>query len=130
MSNVQVPQLPVTVLAGFLGSGKTTLLNRVLSAAEGRRIMVLVNDFGEINIDAELITQHDGETLSLSNGCVCCSIADDLGAALERVLSLRPRPRRIQISKYSKFLPGTSSTADVLPLRSNYDCRSNCRTPY
>lgn len=80
--------IPLTVIGGYLGAGKTTLINHLLTSETTRRLGVLVNDFGAINIDADLIERHDGETLALSNGCVCCSIRDDLGAALE---SLRPK---------------------------------------
>ncbi len=62
--------LPFTVIGGYLGAGKTTLLNNLLSQADGLKIAVLVNDFGEVNIDAELIASHDGATISLANGCV------------------------------------------------------------
>jgi G3E family GTPase len=74
--------VPVTILGGYLGSGKTTLLNRLLADAHGVRLAVLVNDFGEVNIDAALIANRDGETISLANGCVCCSIGDNLGMTL------------------------------------------------
>ena len=80
--------IPLTVIGGYLGAGKTTLINQLLTGERGRRLGVLVNDFGDINIDVDLIAQHDGETLALTNGCVCCNIRDDLGAALE---SLRSR---------------------------------------
>lgn len=82
---------PLIVIGGFLGAGKTTLLNRWLSEAQGQRIAVLVNDFGAINIDAALVAGAAGDTIALSNGCVCCSIGDDLSAALIRVLEARPR---------------------------------------
>ncbi len=75
-------RLPVSVIGGFLGSGKTTLLNRLLRDRVGRRFAVLVNDFGEIDIDSRLIVQHDGRTMTLSNGCLCCSIGDSLVTAL------------------------------------------------
>ena len=71
------PPVPFTVIGGFLGAGKTTLLNNLLAEPSGVRYAVLVNDFGELNIDESLIRAHDGETLSLTNGCVCCSISDD-----------------------------------------------------
>ncbi len=89
--------LPVTVLGGYLGAGKTTLLNRLLRAPHGRRLAVLVNDFGEINIDAALVARRDGETVSLANGCVCCSIGDDLGTTLFGLASRSDRPDHIVI---------------------------------
>lgn len=89
--------IPVTVIGGYLGAGKTTLINSLLAGDHGRRLAVLVNDFGEINIDAGLITAHDGDTISLSNGCVCCTIADALGTALDKVLGLTPPPDHIVI---------------------------------
>ena len=80
------PRLPFTVIGGFLGAGKTTLLNHWLRHAAGRRLAVLVNDFGALNIDAELIAATAGDTIALTNGCVCCQIGDDLSMALMRVL--------------------------------------------
>jgi G3E family GTPase len=79
--------VPVTLLTGFLGSGKTTLLNRILSGQHGLRVGVLVNDFGAINIDAELIDGIEENTISLTNGCVCCEIRDDLVISLEQLLT-------------------------------------------
>ena len=70
--------IPVIIIGGFLGSGKTTLLNYILSQNHGIRAGVLVNDFGAINIDAKLVVGGEGDTVSLANGCVCCSIRDDL----------------------------------------------------
>lgn len=74
--------LPLTVIGGFLGAGKTTLLNQLLSAPCGRKIAVLVNDFGRINIDADLIRSRTADTISLTNGCACCSVAGDLTRTL------------------------------------------------
>ncbi len=79
--------VPVTLLLGFLGAGKTTLLNRILKGDHGLRIGVLVNDFGAINIDAELIEAVEENMISLSNGCVCCEIRDDLVESLEQLLT-------------------------------------------
>ena len=86
--------IPVTVIGGYLGAGKTTCLNRLLAADHGLRLAVLVNDFGSVNIDASLIARHEGETIALTNGCVCCAIADDLGAALQAQVARQPPPDR------------------------------------
>ena len=83
--NKKSSQIPLTIIGGFLGSGKTSLVNHILNNTVNKRVAVLVNDFGEINIDAKLIVSVEGETVSLANGCVCCSIRDDL---LKEVLKL------------------------------------------
>jgi G3E family GTPase len=70
--------IPALILSGYLGAGKTTLINQLLQGDHGRRITVLVNDFGSVNIDASLIKNRSGDTISLSNGCACCSIGDSL----------------------------------------------------
>lgn len=77
---------PVTVLTGFLGAGKTTLVNRLLAEDHGLRLAVLVNDFGEIDVDSELIVGIETGTVTLANGCVCCEIRDDLMNAVRSVL--------------------------------------------
>jgi G3E family GTPase len=77
--------VPVTVIGGFLGAGKTTFLNRLLRTGNAR-CAVLVNDFGAVNIDADLIARHDGATMTLTNGCVCCSIGGDFIETLGKVL--------------------------------------------
>src|ERR1700693_1049767 len=74
---------PVTVLTGYLGAGKTTLLNRILSEDHGRRYAVIVNEFGEIGIDNDLIVGADEEVFEMSNGCVCCTVRGDLIRVLQ-----------------------------------------------
>ena len=86
--------IPLTVIGGFLGAGKTTLVNHLLATAE-RRWGVLVNDFGAINIDAALIAAADGDSIALANGCVCCEMGDDLGAALARLAARTPPPEHV-----------------------------------
>ncbi len=81
--------IPVTILTGFLDAGKTTLLNRILNGNHGLKVAVLVNDFGSINIDAELIVGVESNVVSLANGCICCSIRDDL---IETVMETINRP--------------------------------------
>ena len=85
--------VPMTILTGFLGAGKTTLLNRILTGNHGLRVGVLVNDFGSINIDAQLVVGVDNNMISLANGCVCCQIRDDL---IESVDALLTRPEGIE----------------------------------
>ncbi len=89
---------PVTIVAGFLGAGKTTLLNRLLSSNLGLRAAVLVNDFGALNIDAQLIVGvEDSGIVSLANGCICCTIRDDLLAATLQLLRQSPPPDTIVV---------------------------------
>lgn len=82
-------QLGVTVVSGFLGAGKTTLVNHLLTHAGGRRLGVMVNDFGALNIDEALIDERRDDLITLSNGCVCCSLQGELSAAIESLLAQR-----------------------------------------
>lgn len=82
-------ELGVTVVAGFLGAGKTTLINHLLQHADGRRLGVMVNDFGALNIDEALIDERRDDLIALSNGCVCCSLQGELSAAVESLLAKR-----------------------------------------
>jgi hypothetical protein len=77
MSNASI-QTPVTVLTGYLGSGKTTLLNRILTERHGKRYAVIVNEFGEVGIDNDLIVNADEEIFEMNNGCICCTVRGDL----------------------------------------------------
>ena len=84
--DTQEKGLPVTIITGFLGSGKTTLLNHILTNQEGLKTAVLVNEFGEIGIDNELIVSTEGSMVELSNGCICCTINEDLVNAVHKIL--------------------------------------------
>jgi G3E family GTPase len=81
--------VPVTLLVGFLGSGKTTLANRILSEQHGQRIAVIVNEFGDVGIDGQLIMSDDDNLVELSNGCLCCTVQGDLADTLRRLLERR-----------------------------------------
>lgn len=90
-------RVPVTVIVGFLGAGKTTLLKRLLEDPRGERLAVLVNDFGAVNIDAALVETIGADQVALSNGCICCSIRDDLAQAVTKSLDTASRPDRLVI---------------------------------
>ncbi|HVZ08056.1 CobW family GTP-binding protein [Rhodopila sp.] len=96
MSEVGAP-VPVLLVAGFLGAGKTTVVNHLLAHADGKRIAAVVNDFGAINIDAALIAGAADGVVSLSNGCICCSLEGDLLRTLSGLLRRDPRPEAIVI---------------------------------
>ena len=88
-------RVPVTILTGFLGAGKTSLLNHILTGGHGKRIAVLVNDFGAVNIDASLIDNRDGEVVSLENGCICCSLSEGLLMSVVRLVQSENPPEHI-----------------------------------
>jgi G3E family GTPase len=99
--------LSTIVLGGYLGAGKTTLLNHLLRHTQGRRIAVMVNDFGDIGIDADLIESTDGEVMSLAGGCICCSVGSDLVAALMALAQRVPPPDLVLIETSGVALPGS-----------------------
>ena len=116
-------QIPVTVLTGYLGAGKTTLLNRILSENHGKRYAVVVNEFGEIGIDNDLIVESDEEIFEMNNGCVCCTVRGDLIRVVE---GLMKRP-----GGFDGILVETTGLADPAPVAQTFfmddDVRSKAR---
>jgi G3E family GTPase len=100
--------IPVTILTGFLGSGKTTLLNRILGEQHGKRIAVIVNEFGEIGIDGQLVIGADEELVEMNNGCICCTVRGDLIRLLGGLLERRDR--------FDQILIETTGLADPAPV--------------
>jgi G3E family GTPase len=108
--------IPTLIVGGYLGAGKTTLVNHLLRHAGGRRIAVMVNDFGELTIDADLIEGAEGSVLALAGGCVCCSFGSDLPGALQDVLQRQPPPDLILIETSGVALPAAvARSARLLP---------------
>ena len=105
-------QIPVTVLTGYLGAGKTTLLNRILSENHGKKYAVVVNEFGEIGIDNDLIVESDEEVFEMNNGCVCCTVRGDLIRVVE---GLMKRP-----GGFDGILVETTGLADPAPVAQTF----------
>lgn len=110
--------LPVTIIGGYLGAGKTTLVNHVLRNAGGLRIAVLVNEFGTLPIDEDLIEAEDGQMISIAGGCVCCAYGDDMAAAMTDLLRLDPSPDHVVLEASGVALP--ASIAGTVSLLSGF----------
>jgi G3E family GTPase len=105
-------QVPVTVLTGYLGAGKTTLLNRILSEQHGKKYAVIVNEFGEIGIDNDLIVDADEEVFEMNNGCVCCTVRGDLIRILGGLMKRK--------DKFDAILVETTGLADPAPVAQTF----------
>ena len=112
MADASVHPIPVTVLTGYLGAGKTTLLNRILSENHGKRYAVIVNEFGEIGIDNDLIVESDEEIYEMNNGCICCTVRGDLIRVVE---GLMRRPGR-----FDAIVVETTGLADPVPVAQTF----------
>ena len=108
--------LPVTILSGYLGAGKTTLVNAMLRQANGKRLAIMVNEFGDLPIDADLIEAEGDDLIALAGGCVCCSYGDDLIAALGQMAAMVPPPDHIILEASGVALPAAiASSLGLMP---------------
>jgi G3E family GTPase len=112
MATDAVPKIPVTVLTGYLGAGKTTLLNRILSEPHGKRFAVIVNEFGEIGIDNELVVNADEEVFEMNNGCVCCTVRGDLVRIIDGLMRRK--------GKFDAIIVETTGLADPAPVAQTF----------
>lgn len=108
---MSLEKTPVTIITGFLGAGKTTLIRHLLQNPDGRRLAVLVNEFGDVGVDGDLIREcadancPESSILELTNGCICCTVADEFIPAIERLMAMEPRPDHIVIETSGLALP-------------------------
>ena len=108
----QAEKIPVTVLTGYLGAGKTTLLNRILSEPHGKKYAVIVNEFGEIGIDNELVVGADEEVFEMNNGCICCTVRGDLIRIIEGLMRRK--------GKFDAIIVETTGLADPAPVAQTF----------
>ena len=105
-------KIPVTVLTGYLGAGKTTLLNRILSEEHGKKYAVIVNEFGEIGIDNDLVVGADEEVFEMNNGCICCTVRGDLMRILGDLMKRK--------GKFDAIIVETTGLADPAPVAQTF----------
>ncbi|MGB6758655.1 MAG: GTP-binding protein, partial [Xanthobacteraceae bacterium] len=108
----QSEKIPVTVLTGYLGAGKTTLLNRILSEPHGKKYAVIVNEFGEIGIDNDLVVGADEEVFEMNNGCICCTVRGDLVRILDGLMRRK--------GKFDAIIVETTGLADPAPVAQTF----------
>ncbi|MEN8891524.1 CobW family GTP-binding protein [Planktotalea arctica] len=106
--------LPVTIIGGYLGAGKTTMVNHLLRTANGRKLAIMVNEFGALPIDADLIEAQGDDLISIAGGCVCCSFGSDLSAALIELGSLPVRPDQVVIECSGVAIPSAIAASVTL----------------